>query len=188
MPKQRITKEMVLAAAFRLLREGGEEQVLVKRIAAALTCSVQPIYSYCENMDALRHELSEMAAIFMRGYISERLNKENPFESTGKAYMSFAKEEPHLFKSYFLRRRGNINHFDDLYAEADADMAAYLAKTHGISESSARKLHMNLIIYNTGLSSMMISAGSNLPEHELNEKLEGAYRAFLSAAENEREI
>lgn len=49
MPKQRITKEMVVDAAFELAREGGMEEVLVKRIAERIGCSVQPIYSYCHN-------------------------------------------------------------------------------------------------------------------------------------------
>ena len=46
MPKQRITKEMVIEAAFELARTGGMEQVIVKNIAQKLGCSVQPIYSY----------------------------------------------------------------------------------------------------------------------------------------------
>lgn len=33
MPKQRITKEMVVIAAFELARQGGMEQVIVKNIA-----------------------------------------------------------------------------------------------------------------------------------------------------------
>ena len=33
MPKQRITKEMVVDAAFELARSGGMEQVMVKTIA-----------------------------------------------------------------------------------------------------------------------------------------------------------
>lgn len=36
MPKQRITKEMVIEAAFELARQGGLEQVLVKNIAGPL--------------------------------------------------------------------------------------------------------------------------------------------------------
>lgn len=75
MPKQRITKEMVLSAAFKLLRQGGESKVLVKSIAAELSCSVQPIYSYCKNMDTLRDELSQMAANFMKNYVSEHHSK-----------------------------------------------------------------------------------------------------------------
>lgn len=188
MPKQRITKKMVLDAAFQLLREGGEEQVLVKNIAKALSCSVQPIYSYCENMDALRQELSQMAAGVLREYVIKRLDKDNPFESTGKAHLSFAKEEPHLFQSYFLRKRSSIHSLDDLYAaEVDGNMAGHLAKTLEISEINAKKLHMNMIIYNTGLSFMMVSTGGKIAEQELNEQLENGYSAFLSAAKNEGE-
>ena len=46
MPKQRITKEMVVEAAFEIARNDGMEQVLVKNIAEKIGCSVQPIYSY----------------------------------------------------------------------------------------------------------------------------------------------
>ncbi len=54
MPKQRITKEMIVDAAFSLARTDGMEQVLIKNIARKLGCSVQPIYSYCENMEGLQ--------------------------------------------------------------------------------------------------------------------------------------
>ena len=50
MPKQRITKEMVVDAAFEIARTQGAKQILVKNIADKLGCSVQPIYSYCKNM------------------------------------------------------------------------------------------------------------------------------------------
>ena len=46
MPKQRITKEMVVEAAFTLARDGGMQEVTVKAIAEKIGCSVQPIYSY----------------------------------------------------------------------------------------------------------------------------------------------
>ena len=43
MPKQRITREMVVDAAFEIARSEGMEQVMVKTIAEKLHCSVQPI-------------------------------------------------------------------------------------------------------------------------------------------------
>lgn len=183
MPKQRITKDMVLDAGFRILRESGEEQVLVKTIAAKLSCSVQPIYSYCENMDTLRQELAQMSGAVMREYVVKRVSKDAYFESTGKAYLSFAKEEPHLFRNYFLRKRSNVSSLEDLYiAEASNNMAFTLSKTLGISENLAKELHLNMIVYNTGLSFMMISTGGNFSEQELHEKLESAYMAFLELA------
>lgn len=40
MPKQNITKEMIVEAAFEIARNGGMEQVMVKNIADKLHCSV----------------------------------------------------------------------------------------------------------------------------------------------------
>lgn len=66
MPKQRITKEMILDVAFKLTREKGYEQVVVKNIADEMGCSVQPVYSYFNNMEGVKEH-----AIF----IYARINK-----------------------------------------------------------------------------------------------------------------
>ena len=65
MPKQKITREMILDAAFALAREGGMERVLVKEIAAQLGCSVQPIYFYFQNMEQLKSEIIQLAGTFL---------------------------------------------------------------------------------------------------------------------------
>ena len=80
MPKQRITKNMVVDAAFKIARQRGMEQVLVKNIADELGCSVQPIYSYCKNMDGLREEVGHKARDFIQEYI------------VSISYMSFSEE------------------------------------------------------------------------------------------------
>lgn len=46
MPKQRITKEMVVEAAFEIVKTGGMKQITVKTIEEKIGCLVQPIYSY----------------------------------------------------------------------------------------------------------------------------------------------
>ena len=43
MPKQRITKDMIVDVAFEIARRSGMEKVMVKSIADELGCSVQPI-------------------------------------------------------------------------------------------------------------------------------------------------
>lgn len=183
-PKQRITKEMVMEAAFELLREGGEQKVLVKNIAEKLACSVQPIYSYCENMDSLRGELSLMAGRALQEFVAGRIDREDPFASTGKAYVDFAKEEPNLFKSYYLRKRPEIHSFSEMYdREAAPGMSEYLVKSLGISLEAARELHIHMIIYSAGISFLLISTGGNLPQQALYDKLDHAYLAFAAKPE-----
>ena len=100
MPKQKITKEMIVEAAFEIARNGGMEQVMVKNIADKLHCSVQPIYSYCKNMEGLRNDVIERVKQFVNDYAIEHIDKNNLFRSTGSMYVQLAKEEPNIFKMY----------------------------------------------------------------------------------------
>ena len=75
MPKQRITKNMVVEAAFKIARQSGMEKVLVKSIADELGCSVQPIYSYCKNMDGLRENVGNKARGFIQEFIISHIDR-----------------------------------------------------------------------------------------------------------------
>ena len=102
MPKQRITKEMVVNAAFSLARVHGMAAVTVKALAKSLGCSVQPIYSYCESMEGLRKAVAEKARAFVQEAIAQAVDPQDLFRSTGQAYVRLAREEPHLFQLYLL--------------------------------------------------------------------------------------
>ena len=69
MPKQKITKEMVVDTAFDIARKDGMDRVLIKKIAGKLGCSVQPIYSYCQNIESLKAEVEARAMQFVWGFI-----------------------------------------------------------------------------------------------------------------------
>ncbi len=181
MPKQRITKEIVISAAFELMREGGTEQVLVKNIARKIGCSVQPIYSYFSNMEGLRKDLEERAAVFTREYIKARIDKDDLFRSTGYAYVRLAREEPGIFKMYVLRQRDNIASLDGLYqSEANPDTAELIADALHISKTDARELHTRMLIFNVGIGIILTSTSPGIPPEEIAEQLETAYEAFLN--------
>ena len=91
---------MVVNAAFEIARSSGMEQVLVKNIADRIGCSVQPIYSYCKNMEGLRRDVTDQVSRFIQEYIAARVDKADLFRSTGNAYIQLAKEEPNLFKMF----------------------------------------------------------------------------------------
>lgn len=190
MPKQKITKEMVVEAAFELAREGGMEKVLVKSIAAKLGCSVQPIYSYCSNMEELRKDVQKRTAVFFKEYVGAHVEKEDYFHSIGKAYLTLAKEEPNLFELYFLRKRPDCKatSLQELYdQECTPAVARFLSEKYAISLEAARKLHLNMVIYNTGISTMLISSNFGIPMDELDRKLVETYEMFLGQALKEGE-
>lgn len=181
MPKQRITKDMVVDAAFKIARQSGMEKVLVKNIADELGCSVQPIYSYCKNMDFLREEVGNKAREFIKEYIASHIDKSDLFRSTGRAYIQIAKEEPHILKIFILQERKNIYSLEDIYeTETNPQIAQTVAKDLDISVEIARQLHLNMLIYTIGLGTIFSVSSPGIPIDEIFLQQEQAQRAFVN--------
>ena len=186
MPKQRITKEMVVDAAFQLAREGGMERVLVKDIAARLGCSVQPIYSCCQSMEGLRRDVLVKARDFVRSYLARDSGGRDAFQATGRNCVRLAKEEPHLFRLYTLSPREGVSSLEEFYrAEAAPGMAGLIAEELGVGEEQARRLHLNMLIYTVGLSAIFSTAKPGIPADEIFGWQSCAYQAFLDQLKEE---
>lgn len=180
MPKQRITKEMVVNAAFELARTGGMEQVLVKTIAEKLGCSVQPIYSYCKNMDKLRRDIERQAKEFIQDYLAAHIDKEDLFRSTGKAYIQVVKKEPHLFRLFILQQREGISSLKELYqTEASPEIAPAIAQKYDIPLAKAKYLHLNMLVYTIGLGTIFSVSTPGIAAEEIFSLQENACQAFL---------
>ena len=188
MPKQKITKEMVVDAAFSLARAGGMEQVLVKNIAKALHCSVQPIYSYCSSMEGLRREVYARVNSFVRSYVAERTDPTDRFAATGRAYVSLARQEPQIYKLFITQPRPPASSLEDVYAaSADPTMARTIAADLGISPDEARRLHLHMLIYTIGLGTAFAASAPGIPAEEMLAQQERAYRAFLKDVMEEKQ-
>lgn len=180
MPKQRITKEMVVDAAFEIARSSGMEQVLVKNIADKLGCSVQPIYSYCKNIEGLRQDVTKQVSHFIQEYIAARIDQKDLFRSTGNAYIQLAKEEPNLFKIFILRQRSGISSLDELYqSETGPQVADFIAEQLQIGVPQARQLHLHMLIYTIGLGTIFSVTTPGILTDEILAQQELAYEAFL---------
>ena len=186
MPKQKITKELIIETAFEIVRKEGLENLLVKNIAAKLNCSVQPIYSYCANMEGVKQELVARTAKFIREYVAARINKKDYFRSTGRSYLKFAKDEPNLFQLYFLRQQPDVYTLDDLYRkESSQQVGIFIAESLGISIEQAKALHLHMIIYVMGISAMAASTNIDVEGEDIQNQLDMAYNTFLAQLKGE---
>lgn len=188
MPKQKITKDMVIDAAFELARNDGMEQVIVKNIAEKLGCSVQPIYSYCSNMGSLRSDVMKKAGCFVQQYLKEHTDPDNPFPSTGHAFVRLAKEEPNIFKMFILRPRDDISSLEELYqSETDIKTVKSIADRLNISLPQAKSLHLNMLIYTIGIGTIFSVTTPGISPDEIFARQETAYRAFLKQTLEDKE-
>lgn len=186
MPTQKITREIIVEAAFELARKQGMEAVQVKAVAAALGCSVQPVYGYCGSMKGLKELVTERTGRELRDYVEARLDSADRFGSLGRAYAAFAKEEPHLYRLWFLRPRPQAASLGAIFeAEGDPAVPGLLAQQLGISREKATALYFQMMIFNTGLSFMLTALGGNTDAAEVQRLQNSALAAFCTAAQQE---
>ena len=97
--KETITIQMILDTAFAMTREEGFSNVTARRVASRVGCSTQPIFRVYKSMDELWDAVYDQAADFFQDYykVYPKTGK-TPFSNLGMAYISFAREEKHLFE------------------------------------------------------------------------------------------
>lgn len=102
MPKKATTtKEAILEAAFQLVREQGEAALTVRKLAAFLGCSTQPVMYQFPDIKMLKELTYRRADAFHTAFILADAD----LLEIGLRYIRFAKEEPQLFRFLFQSGR-----------------------------------------------------------------------------------
>ena len=107
-PTVKYKKEEIINAALNVAGEKGIDSVTAREVAKELKVSVGPIFTYYDSMDQLRCDVFEHAKNRYRSYIEKGLANEVPFLGMWRQFLTFAKNEPELFRLLFLTRPDNV--------------------------------------------------------------------------------
>ena len=89
---------------------------------------------------------------------------------------------------FILRKRESVHSLDDLYqSETDPQIAQFIADDLNISLAKAKELHLNMLIYTVGISTILATGAPDILTDEILAREETAYQAFLKQTlESER--
>ncbi|MBQ8780457.1 MAG: WHG domain-containing protein [Oscillospiraceae bacterium] len=139
-PKAKITKEMIIYTGMELVRKEGAEAFNVRRVAAELGCSTQPVMYSFSTVEELKAEIYQSADEFHSGYLMDGcFESEDPMLAIGLNYIRFAHEEKNLFRFLFQTDKmsgGTVNGLMDgeslkpiiTVLEQEAELTAEQAK------------------------------------------------------------
>jgi len=180
--KQKITKEMILEAAFQITKENGFESVNARSLAKAIGCSTQPVFSHYATMSNLKQDFHGYLGKYFDEYaLSRAAQGENFSHEIGRAYIGFAKQESNLFQALFMSEFFGLNGFADMFAdEGNLDAARGMSKNLGISLEAAKKLYMKTWIFLHGIASLIATKSINLSDEEAERMHREASAAFLA--------
>ena len=179
-PKIKIFKENIIESAFTLTREKGWEFINARSLALQLACSTQPIFRVYKDMVELKRDLFSYIEGFYNEYIESRMNPDNIFFSIGMAYISFAKEEPNLFRMIFMNNHFKVNNFIEMIdGDDNAMIAAGIAAANNIGIDDARLLYVETWLFTHGIASMLVTNSCAFQEKEIEQMLRNAFTGFL---------
>lgn len=178
-PKQKITKEMILEAAFNITRNEGYEAVNARSLAKVIGCSTQPVFSQYAAMADLKKDFFKYLTDYYNEYALSRVQGKFFSGDLGLAYIDFAKNESNLFKVLFMSEVVGMNGFSDVLWEGNLEVAVAMSNRLNISLEAAKNLLMKTWIFMHGIAAMVATKSIKLREGEAEEMLKEARAAFL---------
>ena len=177
-PKVKITKDEIVAVTLELLRQEGEAAMNARRIAAALGCSTQPLFSNFATMDELQGAVAKAAYAYYYGFLTQELQggKYPPYKAYGMAYVRFAKEEKALFKALFMcDRKGR-----ELLPSADfSESVDMIMQANNLSRETAELFHMEMWSLVHGIGTMLATSFLELDDALISRMLTDVYQGLI---------
>ncbi|MCH5207791.1 MAG: TetR/AcrR family transcriptional regulator [Oscillospiraceae bacterium] len=172
-PKARITKEMVIEAGLNIVRSEGTESLNVRRIAAELKCSTQPVMYHYKTVDELKADIYAAADEFHTEYImTPNKNINDPLLSIGLNYIRFAEKERFLFRFLFQSDKFSNIGFKEMLDGSDHDfLIKPLAEQTGLAPEQAKTVFETLFICVHGFASLLANNSMEYSEEHFAEVL-----------------
>lgn len=165
-PKAKITKEMVVNAAFDIARTEGAESINVRTLAKKLGCSTQPVMYCFPTVSEIKKAAYAQADMFHSEYITNiPEDSEDPMLDIGLNYIRFAAEEKPLFRFLFQSDGFGKNSLTELTdAEELSPIFEMISQANGVSLKQARDIFEIVFLTVHGYASMLANNSMEFDE------------------------
>lgn len=179
--KKRITKDMILQTAMKILKKDGMDAVNIKNLAEELHCSTQPVYLSFNGMDELRGELT-IQAVHEFEDIMRAESKEDEVCLYGMEYIYFAKKQPQLFCFLFMRSNA-YNEMKQMLSPIINYSIEKLMKKYKIDHKEADQLHDHLWMHTHGIAAMIATSFCDWNLEKVKKMLDQSKEVFTKKYE-----
>ena len=187
--KAKVTREMIVDAAFAVARETGAENINARTVSERLHCSTQPIMYHFATIEELKRTVYAKADLYHSEYL---MNLRSPAQGVmlgiGMNYIRFAIEEPHLFRFLFQSDFfGGSTLLELIDAEELAPVLSARQGALGIDRERTKKVFLTVFLFAHGYASIIANNSLKYDEALIKAHLEQAYRGAMLAGRSEEQ-
>ena len=171
-PKNKFTKDEMVAAALRVVRAKGADGLTAKTIADELGTSTQPIFTAFGSMGGIRKAVYSAAVRVYDDYTSAGLRETIPFLGVGTQYIRFAREEPELYRLLFLTKSQEFGAMQAM-RHLQALVRSTVIAVYHITEDEADFYFRNLWLVVHSLATLIVTGDCPYRDQEIGQILTG---------------
>lgn len=172
-PRAKVNREMIINAAYEIVRESGEEKINARNIAEKLGCSTQPVLYVFKTMDEIRECVYQKADEYHSEYLMTANESEgNPMAALWKNYIRFSIEEKNLFRFLFQSNAfsGRMHELAD--DERLTPVLQIMASHIGIGAAEAKEFFRCVFYPVHGIASLLANNSMEYNEGELEKVID----------------
>lgn len=186
-PKAKITREMIVDAAFEIVRTVGAEEMNARTVAKKLGCSTQPVMSHFATIGELKRAVYEKVDMFHTEYITGfEAERRDIMRQLGLRYIRFAAEESNLFRFLFQSNLVTGRSIAEMIdAEEAAPIAGLMSKAMGLDMLRTKQVFLSVAMFAHGYASMIANNTVEYDENVILTHLALVYKGAVLAATEE---
>lgn len=187
-PKAKITKDMIINAAFKIVRKSGVENLNTRSISKILNCSTQPILYHFATIVEIKNETYQKADSYHTAYITAiQEDCANPMLEIGLLYIRFAATEKELFRFLFQSNKFDNNNFNDLVDNENLQpILKFLECESGLSNAQTKEIFISIFLVAHGFASMLANNAMNYDEAFAIRLLKNTFSGVLTVMKEDK--
>lgn len=181
-PKPKFTKEEIAETALQIMKEKGISALTARSLGAALGTSARPIFTAYKNMDEVKWAARKIALREFEAYAGDFEDYTPAFKRIGMLMVSYAVNEPEMFKLLFMQEHKENRSFDNTMQDL-GDMAdvciALIERDYNLTPDEAKTLFAQMWVHTFGLGALCAMRVCAFSEEQIAEMLGQVFAGFL---------
>ncbi len=177
----KVTKEMIINAAFEIAKEMGAENINARTVSQKLGCSTQPVLYHFKTIEDVRIAAHKKASEFHINYVTNISGKyERPMLEVGMRHIQLAIEEKNIFRFLFHSNYNtDVSLFDWLTGENFDSLFPILKKQAKVDEQQAYIIFSQIFLVTHGIASLLANNAMVYDEVYCINTLSNAYLGIM---------
>lgn len=173
----KVTKEMIIDAAFEIAREMGAENITARTVSQKLGCSTQPVLYHFKTIEDVRMAAHKKAREFHINYATNLSGKyERPMLEVGMRHIRFAVEEKNLFRFLFHSNYYTGISLSEWLTEKNFGSAFSILKLQAkVDDRQAYRVFSQIFLVTHGIASLLANNAMVYDEAYCINTLSNAY-------------